>query len=320
MRVLNVTDTTEVPEPTGTCVIEHFNLWNADRDLVYDAIYDGTNAICKEDFNFSIEAVATSPTCKTVDFELTGPDGFYYSRTERNEIWTLFGNKGNNVKGRLDSIPVGDYTLKAVGSDGRATTEKVINFAVQNCELKCEITRFELWDATDNTLVEMNFENGDTIYNNKFGRKGYNIKAVTTSGCNKVVFEVSGDSNGYFHEQTENVSPYFAWANRGSNILGVTLDADDYTLKAFGDGEARLEKMLSFTVDDTAQHPTTPVIPAIKPTTGLSSKPTRPTTSTGRYGSGFVIHIANHNANRNANHNRNRNPNRNANRNSNRHN
>jgi hypothetical protein len=255
MRVLHVTDPNAPTDPDPSnpgdpqpCAIQAFKLWDADQDLVIEFPFDGSYPICKEDFEFSIEAVAPAPTCQSVRFELTGDtNGYSYTRDETTRLWTLWGNEGQNVFGRLSSVPNGDYTLTAFGYNGVETFDKTVTFTVKNCDT-CEVTRFELWDATTNAVVDMYFTNGSTICNNQFGQYGISIRAVADA-CNKVVFKVTG-SNGYSHDQIETTDPYFAWANSGSNVFGENLDEGSYTLTARGNGDASLESTLTFVVVD----------------------------------------------------------------------
>jgi len=249
MRVLHVTDPNAPTDPDPSepgfpqpCAIQAFKLWDADSDLVVEYPYDGSYPICTEDFEFSIEAVAPAPTCNSVRFQLTSTNGYSYTHDETTRLWTLWANDKENVFGR--HIPVGEYTLTALGNNGVETFSKTITFEVKKCDT-CEITRFELWDATTNAFVSY-LSDGETICNNQFGQYGISIKAVAPA-CDRVVFEVSGD-NGYFHDQTEKVDPYFAWANSGSNVYGKVLDEGNYIVKAFGDGERSLERSTMFNV------------------------------------------------------------------------
>lgn len=234
---------------TDNCAIENFKLWDADRDVVVDEMFDGTTEICKEDFRFSIEAIATSDTCESVDFELTGPDGFYYTRSEGRAKWMLFGNSGDDIFGRIDSIPVGDFTLTVFGKGGVKTSQKVVNFTVKNCDPApvCEIERVLLWDANNNVeVVDGELGNGPFVICNDDFDAGYNIEAVA-SDCGSVFFEVTGD-NGYVHDRNERTAAYFAWGNKGADVFGVTLDGGMYELTAFGNGEASLATMVEFEV------------------------------------------------------------------------
>jgi len=252
MRVLHVTDpnapTDPDPWPPGMpqpCEIEAFKLWDADKDVVVKYPYYGYQPVCKEGFEFSIEAVAPSPTCSSVRFELKSNNGYSYTHTETTRLWTLWGNDKLNVYGRLKSIPAGSYNLTAFGDNTAEIFEKTITFEVKKCDV-CEITHFELWDATTNAFdSDLLFNQDNIICNNKFGQYGISIKALAPT-CNRVVFEVTGVD--YFHDQTENNDPYFAWANSGSNVFGEVLDAGNYTVSAFGDGEPSLEKTITITV------------------------------------------------------------------------
>jgi len=114
-------------------------LWDADQNSVLKEILDESIDICKEDFDFSIEAVATSRfSCESVKFELRGPDGYFHRMSERQRPYMLFGNPGRlplRVNGaNVDKLPVGSYALRAFASNGVETTEAVLTLNVKFCD------------------------------------------------------------------------------------------------------------------------------------------------------------------------------------------
>lgn len=114
-------------------------LWDAQQNSVLKEILDDSIDICKEGFDFSIEAVATSRfSCELVQFELSGPDGYFHRMSERQRPYMLFGNRGRLPikvgRANIDELPVGIYTLRAFASNGVDTTEAVLTLNVEFCD------------------------------------------------------------------------------------------------------------------------------------------------------------------------------------------
>jgi len=117
------------------CEINGFALWNADcDDQSRPSITDGA-LICKNDYDFSIEAVVDG-CVESVTFQLFGPSGnSRMYRQENSAPFHSFGNSGAEITGASGfglTLQAGTYTLTATPDDDIAMTQS-ITFDLVEC-------------------------------------------------------------------------------------------------------------------------------------------------------------------------------------------
>ena len=113
-------------------VVEHFNIWNADTDVMIKKDARNGYSVCGANVRLNIEA-RTNPCVVAVKTELRGPNGYYATNDEAKVPYTIFGNSGAKVYNMYGNIlQPGSYTIKAV-PDGDTTKTKEMTFTVANC-------------------------------------------------------------------------------------------------------------------------------------------------------------------------------------------
>jgi hypothetical protein len=115
-------------------VIEQVALWKIPTSsgaatLVQSDISSSTLTVCNT-FNFNIEAVVN--TCVDfVNFRLSGPSNYYYTRSEGSIPYSLFGDANGKLDGKKLTT-LGDYTLTII-PDGYDYKKKSYKITVKNC-------------------------------------------------------------------------------------------------------------------------------------------------------------------------------------------
>jgi hypothetical protein len=103
------------------CDIATFHTWNAYNDTIFQSDFPvsgaTTNTLCSR-INWAFQA-DTNFDVGTVQFTLTGPDGYSFSRTDYKAPYFLYGSKGTDRLGNRHyfngaMLHVGTYTLTAV--------------------------------------------------------------------------------------------------------------------------------------------------------------------------------------------------------------
>ena len=117
------------------CQITGFALWNANCDVVTrHKIVNGT-LICRQDYEFSIEAI-TDDCVDSVNFKLTKDSVSVFGRVERNAPYTLFGNRKSDIDGPsavgLQNMATGTYLLTAT-PDNDPSLSTTISFTLMDC-------------------------------------------------------------------------------------------------------------------------------------------------------------------------------------------
>jgi hypothetical protein len=114
---------------TKACGITGFSLWNAKSGTVIDKNFATGESFCRNDFPFSIEALADS-CVDTVQFDLVGIKGYHHDQTEFKRPFFLFRNNGKKIVGK--TLDTGTYTLTAYPNED-VSLAKMITFTVNDC-------------------------------------------------------------------------------------------------------------------------------------------------------------------------------------------
>jgi hypothetical protein len=112
-----------------TCGITGFSLWNAKSGTVIDKNFSAGESFCKNDFPFSIEALADS-CVDSVQFDLVGTRRYHHDQTEFKRPFFLFRNAGKKIVGK--TLDAGTYTLTAYSNED-VSLAKMITFTVNDC-------------------------------------------------------------------------------------------------------------------------------------------------------------------------------------------
>ena len=101
----------------GTCKgIENWNMWDSQTSQVTHANFRSGTRLCQSEMPTKNLQSSVSASCavEQVGYVMSGPGGLRYSHTERNALYFLFGNRGEDVGQSLNTWPAGDYTVTAV--------------------------------------------------------------------------------------------------------------------------------------------------------------------------------------------------------------
>lgn len=113
-----------------------WNMWDATHNEMIFHNFQDTPSICKSEMRKSnLEAaVDCDDDIKQVDFEITGPESYFYDRTERQALFFLYGNRNDNVYRTNHEFAVGNYEVSAtiVKRDGSSMTQRLF-FSVGDC-------------------------------------------------------------------------------------------------------------------------------------------------------------------------------------------
>jgi hypothetical protein len=111
------------------CSISYINLVNATSDKIMVANVSASGVtFCKSSY-VTWEA-STAFFQGSVNFFLTGPNGYMSNRTEDKAPYFMYGNKGADADGKL--YPTGNFTL-TVKSQYDMARPKTILFRAENC-------------------------------------------------------------------------------------------------------------------------------------------------------------------------------------------
>jgi hypothetical protein len=111
------------------CSISYINLVNATSNKVMVANVSASGVtFCKS--SYVTWQASTAFFQGSVNFFLTGPNGYISNRTEEKAPYFMYGNKGADVDGKL--YPAGNFTL-TVKSQYDVGRPKTILFRAENC-------------------------------------------------------------------------------------------------------------------------------------------------------------------------------------------
>jgi hypothetical protein len=111
-------------------VVEHFNIWNADTDVMIKKDARDGFSVCAS-IRINVEA-RTNPCVVSVQTQLTSP-GYFANNTEAKVPYSVFGNTGAkkyNFNGSF--LNPGNYTITAI-PDGDTSKTSQMTFNVANC-------------------------------------------------------------------------------------------------------------------------------------------------------------------------------------------
>jgi hypothetical protein len=112
-------------------VVEHFNIWNADTDVMIKKDARDGFSVCAS-IRINVEA-RTNPCVVSAKTVLTGPNGYYANNTDVKVPYSVFGNTGAKVYNfNGNFLAPGNYTITAI-PDGDSTKTKQMTFTVANC-------------------------------------------------------------------------------------------------------------------------------------------------------------------------------------------
>ena len=103
------------PEEAACRGIELWNMWDSDTNQVtYPNIKSGARFCLSHMSTKNLQsAVSASCAVDQVGYIMSGPAGYAYIHTEKNALYFLFGNRGEEVGRAFDSWTAGDYTVSA---------------------------------------------------------------------------------------------------------------------------------------------------------------------------------------------------------------
>jgi hypothetical protein len=110
------------------CSISYINLVNATSDTIMVANVSNSVTFCKS--SYVTWQASTAFFQGSVNFFLTGPNGYMSNRTEDKAPYFMYGNKGADADGKL--YPTGNFTL-TVKSQYDQARPKTILFRAENC-------------------------------------------------------------------------------------------------------------------------------------------------------------------------------------------
>ncbi len=214
---------TVFPQPS----VVSFTLINAETDEEIGPLGDRIelSQLPGGKFNIRADVIAGTSEVGSVILELEGPVDS--TRVENKAPYALFGDKDGKGDYYAETLPAGEYTLKATPFTG----EKGKGDQGVSLEISFEVTRFPvaalaLVDAATDSLIEP-LENGDVI------------NLVTTPDISIVAFPEFGDFTGSIvfllngeQVQVESKPPYALAGDDDGDIRPVDIAPGEYTLTA----------------------------------------------------------------------------------------
>ncbi len=212
--------------------VDGFRLIDSDNDVVIQDLNDGDviNLSVIGDIRLNIEALSTTNGSVIIDlFGLGTQTGS--ARVENFAPFARFGNNGNNFFGR--NLAPQEYELFAVAytednQGGIAGDTNRIRFSVVFDEEAFEVTNIALIDAdADEAIIDALVDGG--VYTiADIANRSLTFQAFTNPfSIGSVRFQIEGPVS---YGRTENVEPYVADGNSGTNFFGRTLVEGDYTI------------------------------------------------------------------------------------------
>lgn len=122
------------PEEAVCNGIESWSLWDSvTNDIIYQEFQQGASVNQTEMSTKNLEAVVSNACAvETVEFVVSGPEDYYYTHTERNALYFVFGNKGATINDSFNAWPEGEYTVTANVKlqDNAGTKQATLTFTV----------------------------------------------------------------------------------------------------------------------------------------------------------------------------------------------
>jgi hypothetical protein len=157
-------------------------------------------------------------------------------------------------QGQIDELNAALNNLQPLSSQCRTVLNAQREFTCLPSIVDCNIQRVRLMNADTDTVIDDNFQNGESFF--RLGPR-ITFEAINDSCVCNVQFVIKNSAGSIIHSRFEFYRPFVAFSNSAPNAQGVVdlygarfSNAGSYTLEFYPDNDTSKTRSIAFTVKD----------------------------------------------------------------------